>query len=52
MKTASVVVDERYFEMFTHVLGRSENNSYEIMEPSDYDLLVMPAKNEEEVEEK
>lgn len=45
MKVASIPIDEMYFKQFSQVLGRSETNSFEVIEPSDYDLLVMPNKN-------
>ena len=47
MKVAGIPIVDAYMNNFSSVLCRSDSSSYEIMDPSEYDLLVMPIKNEE-----
>lgn len=48
MKSAGIPVSAEYFHQFQNVICRSQANSYEIMKPVDFDILVLPTKPEQE----
>lgn len=48
LKAANIPISNEYLNSFENVLNKSEANCYEKMKPSDYDLIVLPTKQEEE----
>lgn len=44
LKAANIPLVADLFRQFQNVICRSETNSYEIMKPIDFDLLVLPDK--------
>jgi hypothetical protein len=48
MKAANIIINGEYMQQFQNVICRSETNSYEIMKPTDFDVLVLPGKPDEE----
>jgi hypothetical protein len=48
MKAANIPINNECMQQFQNVICRSETNSYEIMKPTDFDVLVLPGKPDEE----
>ena len=48
LKAANIPISNEHLDSFDRVLFKSETNCYERMKPADYDLLVLPPRQEEE----
>ena len=52
IRSAGIELKEKYYKRFENILNKNmedNNNNFIRMEEKDFDLLVMPIKNEEEV---
>lgn len=46
LKAAGLAINNESIHQYKNVLSKSDTNTYEIMKPSDFDILVLPNRQE------